>query len=231
MTIAAVWIAKGSTYIAEAVASMQSFKAHHPHIECVFCGFDTHLPIFDRVYAYTYDDSKPFYYNLVSLYPSLLNLADTIFLFDTDTYTCAPFDTDILTALTRFNFLGAHAPGRRTAPSFYNLPDSFPEINIGFTAFNSNQSVRDLFTLWKSHYTARLDTYNNNDQAPLRDALWDWRGAFYVLPPEYNFRFGFGGQVRGTVRVLHGRSPNIAQLARRVNATADLRGYARGELS
>lgn len=230
-TTIAAWIARGSNYIAEATASMQSFKAHHPHIECVFYGFDNRLPAFDRVFTYTYDENKPFYYNLVLLYPTLLDLADTIFLFDTDTYTCAPFDTDILTTLTRFDFLGVHAPGRRTARSFYDLPDSFPEINIGFTAFNSNRSIRNLFELWKLYYTKHLDTYNNNDQAPLRDALWDWNGSFYILPPEYNFRFGFGGQVRGVVRVLHGRSSNIAQLARRINATNDLRGYARGELS
>lgn len=232
-TTAAVWIAKGNNYVAEATRSMQSFKAHHSNTKCILCGFDKpNISIlFDRVIMHSYDESKPFYFNLVSLYPTLLDIADTIFLFDTDTYTCMPFIDEILTVLTRFDFLGAHAPGRRTANSYYNLPDAFPEINIGFNAFNSNTSVLELFLLWKKNYVAHIEThYYNNDQAPLRDALWNWSGKFYVLPPEYNFRFGFGGQVRGSVRLLHGRSSNIAQLAQQINSSNSIRTYNRGEL-
>ena len=55
-------------------------------------------------------------------------------------------------------------------------------------------------------YDTYPDVYEENDQAVLRDALWSWNGQMYVLPPEYNFRFPFGGFLRGKCRILHGRS-------------------------
>lgn len=227
----AVWIAKGNSYFAEAQRSMQSFKRFHKDVECICYTFEPHTPhTFDHVFAHYYDADKPFYFNLTKLYPTLADLNKRIFLFDTDTYTCAPLN-DLYTLLQRFDFLGVHAPGRATCASIYNLPTAFPEINVGFLAFNTTGSVRQLLDMWYTYYVDHIDTYKNNDQGPLRDALFDWNGAFYVLPTEYNFRFGFGGQVRSLVRVLHGRSKDIERVAHTVNEYPnDFRSYRQGDL-
>ena len=56
--------------------------------------------------------------------------------------------------------------------------------------------------------------------------------AVATLPTEFNFRFGFGGQVRGLVRVLHGRSSNYDRLSNVVNKdTGTIRSWRTGELS
>ena len=231
MNLTAVWVASGSNFIAEACVSATSFATHHPTVI-------THLitpdaiekpASFNRLIRVTRDPSLCWYHNCVNWYQLLPDLADHVFLFDTDTYICAPLD-NLTTLLSRYEFLGCHAPGRHTTGTLYpNTRDEFPEINIGFIAFKSTQSVRILLKNWLYLYDTNAATYGNNDQGPLRDALYQWYGSFYVLPPEYNFRFQFGGQVRGTVRVLHGRSSNIAASAQRINSTQDIRAYRRGE--
>jgi len=231
MNIAAVWVASGANFIAEACASAKSFKAHHASV-------DTHLLTpdlinrpahFNHIISVTRNRSLKWYHNCVQWYQLLPDLADHIFLFDTDTHICAPLD-NLTTLLSHFEFLGCHAPGRHTTGTLYpNLQDEFPEVNIGFIAFKSTPSVRVLLKNWLYLYNTNPDTYGNNDQGPLRDALLQWNGSLYILPPEYNFRFQFGGQVRNRVRVLHGRSKNIVAAASRINKTVDIRSYHRGE--
>ena len=232
LSAAAIWIARGQSYIDEAFRSAQQFQSQNPSIQCVLF---TPTPlertgVFARTFVFDYDDADPFYFNLVRVYQSILDVADRIIVLDTDTYCCYPVD-EVFTLLERFDFLGVHAPGRHTTGSIHDLPDAFPELNVGFLAFNSNDSTRSLFANWLRLYIDNRNTYHNNDQGPLRDALWEWDGSFYVMPIEFNFKFGFGGSIRSPVRILHGRSYNLKEIAAAVNKhTNAFRAYRCGDL-
>ena len=231
-TCEAIWIANGRQFVIEAEASARSFLKYHPSIPMRLITPHDLRPfsVFASTTKFDYEESEPWYKNLTRVYRTLPDYADRILLFDTDTYINAPLDGP-RRLLNRFDFLGCHAAGRRTTGSVHDdIGLEFPEINIGFLAFNSNASVRALFDLMFTLYTDNPVTYNNNDQGPLRDALYEWDGSFYVLPPEFNFRFECGGQVRGRVSVLHGRSKDVATLLSKVKSSMKIRSYRRGDL-
>lgn len=150
---------------------------------------------------------------------------------DTDTHVCASL-APLVQLADKIDFAGAFAPGRHTRNTIEPVPCAFPEFNVGVNLFALNaptvQTVIDWYELYKKH----ADEYGNNDQASLREVMYaNKRGIrIAVLPPEFNFRFGFGGFLRGECRVLHGRSNDIEKVARTVNATNDFRTFQRSEL-
>jgi hypothetical protein len=157
---------------------------------------------------------------------------DVAIYLDADTFVCGDL-TPLVHLAKSVDFAGAHAPGRRTRATTIEIPSSFPEINIGVNLFNlRNYDVIETVDLWYERYLHNVDLYGNNDQASLRETLWHNRYGIRtaVLPPEFNFRFGFGGFLRGRCVVLHGRSNDIRQVARKVNAINDFRTFQRGEL-
>lgn len=213
MTKAIIWIASGEKYVQEAIVSAKSVKRHNPDIPMVLCQPQSDKMIYAQIYFDEFILLAKHQYDLWFLDCTKYlrdvfdRLAyDQILLFDTDTYICDDL-ADYFTILDRFDIVGTHAPGRETAPTVYDVPASFPDLHIGAMSFNRNNTVKALFSSWLKLYQNNQDIYNENDQAPLRDALWgDPRVSVYAMPPEFCFRFPFGGQLRGKVRVLHGRS-------------------------
>jgi hypothetical protein len=154
-----------------------------------------------------------------------------ILYFDTDTYIVAPI-YELYGLLDKYDVVGAHAPARFTQifqPMPIEIPDAFPELNIGMLAFRNNEIVKELFADWSQKQAS--GQYGNNDQRSLRAALWESDAKLYVVPPEYNFRFGFGGFVGRKAKVLHGRSENIDTLVRKVSVPGAMVTWKRGELT
>jgi len=235
------WIASHK-YIVEAVESSLSVKHYNPYSD--FTLFTTKGTIlstnvenrFNRVIYLENVHSKYWFLSSVNYMLSALSYFDDgekIVYLDTDTHVCASLN-GIFEALDRFDFVGAHAPGRSTAKTVGYIPDSFPEYNIGVQGIVNSESMRRFFGNWLQIYEENQDTYGNNDQAPLREAIWNYSRkdlVFGTLPTEYNFRFGMGGQVREMVRVLHGRSDNFRNLSERVNSGyRSIRSWSQGEL-
>lgn len=231
------WIAS-QRYISEARRSADSVRAFHP--EATLTLFTPHEKAvrgdFDRIVKLEKIDTR--YWYLESTYymnKALSFYKDNrkIVYLDTDTYVCASLD-GIFQVLNKFDYVGAHAPGRRTAPTINSIPDSFPEYNIGVQGIYTKKEIRNLFAAWLYLYIRNSDIYENNDQAPLRETIWIGNFPnirFGVLPIEYNYRFGMGGQVRGEVRVLHGRSRNYQDLEKIINAQPGaIRAWKPGEL-
>ena len=148
---------------------------------------------------------------------ALEQLSDLCLYLDSDTYFIYEVN-ELFAMLDRFDFVAAHAPGRRTAPTVHPIPECFPELNIGVIAMQNNPQIRKL---WQSVYAAQLEyphVYGRSDQAPLREVLWQDRDLRWaVIPPEYNCRFQFGTFVRDPVRVLHGRG-DYRQVAQSINS-------------
>lgn len=143
---------------------------------------------------------------------------------DSDTYVIDPVP-ELWELLERFDLAAAHAPGRQTAPTVERIPETFPEFNIGVIAQRNNGPVKRLWRDVLGRITTHFDNYGNNDQAPLREALWNNQEVrLAVLPPEYNCRFNFGTFVTGRVKILHGRG-DFARVAASLNAQVGMRTW------
>jgi len=228
MTIA-FWIAHGQSYISEAAASAASFKLHNPHVATMLWadestnGFDFYTRI-ERT-------DEPWYLFSTSVFCDAVNNIhdDTLLYFDTDTRTLANLD-DLIELIGRFDVVGAHAPARLTAPTIEPVPDAFPELNIGVLGLHNTEAVRAMTLNWLMMYRMFVDVYGNNDQAPLREALWYSDVSVYVMPPEYNCRFGFGGFAAYPVKVLHNRGYSFERAAEYLNAQAGMRVWRGSDL-
>lgn len=153
-------------------------------------------------------------------------------LLDTDTYVCGNL-SPFFNVLDRFDIAGTHAIGRETMVQRDDIPISFPELHCGAISFNCNARIRELFQLWLELFASNPEFYGNNDQGPLREALWlSPKVKLAILPAEFCFRYRWGGLVNGQVKVLHGRqnSTPYEQIAREVNDNG-IRVYGRRELA
>ena len=232
---AVIYIASGQQYIDEARVSARSINGQYP---CILCtpdvseaeGFDSVLNLTYRQFDYWYLDEVN-YLNFV--FDRLINY-DRLLLLDTDTYVCGVL-TDFFTVLDRFDIAGTHAIARETQNIRDDIPASFPELHVGAISFNRSDTVAKLFGLWFELYRSNPKFYKNNDQGPLREALWksnDVRPG--ILPGEFCFRFRWGGLIGREVRVLHGREygkSSYEEIAEEVNSGKGPRVYKRRELA
>jgi hypothetical protein len=152
---------------------------------------------------------------------------------DTDTLLIAPVP-ELFDMLSVFDFCGAHAPGRFTAEGHEDsVPESFPELNIGVNPMRLSKNVEILLATMFMLYEEKQEFYGNNDQGPMRDALYQTMlnaNLFRVgiLTPEYNLRFNFPCFARGEVKILHGRSARMDMVIKTVNASKGIRAWTDG---
>ena len=219
---AVVYVAGGSNYAIEAETSRNSVRTQMPGMECILAtdsrddlgGWDQVLRMSGRKYPEQWYHDSCRYYN-----EALARLADydmLVFL-DTDTFCAWPF-WELYEVLEHFDIVGTHGIARHTAPTFAHLSDAFPELCIGMLAVRNNERTRQLLREWLALYDAHPNVYGNNDQGPLREALWNNREVrLYVATPEYHCRWGFGAYVAGMVRILHCRNADQAEVAKQIN--------------
>lgn len=223
---AAFWIVS-EPYIAEAIGSAETVALHMPQLERVlFTDSAEHVQSLVR-YPFTRIVQLPpreheFWYTdfLRYMWWSMDHLPKEMLYLDSDVYLVAPIP-ELFEVLRSFDIGMAIAPGRRTAPTMQEIPPCYSEYNIGVQVMNNNQVVRGLWE--KTYRTAKsfAKTYGNNDQAPLREVLWNgYSIRVATITSEYNCRFHFGTQVADPVKILHGKlnglSPQV--IADKVNS-------------
>jgi hypothetical protein len=255
------WIASGDSYVQEAAKSASTVRDLHPNSDRFLITPDIarRIPSVFNFYVTAPERRGPFWYLDSTRYfcfalKALEAYRQLIYL-DTDTRVIRPLD-DIFAILAKFDLAGCHAPGRQTRPTMDPVPPTFPEINIGTLGLRNSTKLRRFALDWLTRYEENATFYGNNDQAPLRETLWAWnetpditcpkceeeiagvwdtyvkdRLHYYIMPTEYNFRFGFGGWARYPIHVLHGRTQDWPTLIKAVNEDAKgFRGWAPGEL-
>ena len=190
MTRGFIYCATGEKYLTEAIGAAKSLKAIDPLATiAVF----TDLPVeaagakvFDEIHvledpAYNYRDK------IAAIIGSPFE--KTVFL-DTDTRVLTPVN-DLFQLLDRFPFLICHAPKQRhfmkTGQLDDVVPAGFPQVNSGVIGFTRSDEVAKLVKEWERIYADGSDMFTG-DQGALTHALWFGDIAFYILPPEYNFR-------------------------------------------
>jgi hypothetical protein len=228
-----IYIATGERHVAEALVSAKSLKTHMPHVAVT-------LYTDQSVVASDVDDVVAFAADgYLSRIPVLEGspYERTLFL-DSDTYVCGDL-AGLFTLLDEFDIALAHSP-TRAIYEVEGIPDSFPEFNAGVIAYRRSARVKAALRDWADRF-ARFQEQRGrgeirwlrpegkriytHDQGALRAALYRSRLRIATLPPEYNCRFTEPGIVDGPVQILHGRGPDLAEVAAAFNATTARRGY------
>jgi hypothetical protein len=216
-----LYIATGRRHLGEMLISARSVRRHMPGVPIVVYTDQQDLP------ADVFDEVRPISDPRHSFIDKIAPLCDTPFertiFLDTDTLACAPF-TDLFEILDRFDLALAHAPYRHDRP--FVTPNCFAELNTGVLAYRRTPEMVSLFQDWLRLYqkevaeTGRMDS----DQPAFREALYRSPVSPYILPTEYNLRTVMPAAVgRCTVRIIHGRGPDMAELERWVNASHGIR--------
>lgn len=210
------WIAARHKYLTEAAESQALVNRYMPDVE-------------SKIYTPDTSEKAGWYLNwlakLIEVVTSqTLSGRQKLLFLDTDVRLLAPV-YELFDILDRFDMAGAHAPGRETTKSIYNLSAAFPEINTGVLLMRCNERVLDFLHHWSTLFENHFDAYHDNDQGSFRDALWgsDPFFRFYVLPPEYHVRTICGGFAGNPVKILHGRVDNLDRAARHVNESNGMR--------
>ncbi len=225
-----IYIASGQQYIDEAMVSARSVGNQY---ECILATPDDDNP-FTRKITLLPRQREYWFFDFVDYLNWCLEFSDfnQVLLLDTDTYVCGDL-SPFFDILDRFDIAGTHAIGRETMVKREDIPISFPELHCGAISFNCNARVSGLFRLWLELFAANPEFYGNNDQGPLREALWiSPKVQLGILPSEFCFRYRWGGLVNGQVRILHGKenSTPYEQIVKEINGNG-IRVYSRRELA
>ncbi len=234
----------GMRYIREAACSARSVK-QHLGLPCFLFLEGSSMPkndiaAFDDIYTLP-GQRGPFWYldnarYFVEAVNKLLDYRQLLYL-DADTHVCCPC-AEIFQPLERFDMLFGLSAQRDAIESALGTPASFTTRQIGVNPFRNTPQVRAFLAHWLALYEAHYRVYDDNDEAPMRDALYSYDDIRVgLLPPEYCLRFDFGAWIVGMVRILHGRRGGVSidrepldRVAEEINSTTRMRIWNHGLL-
>lgn len=237
-SVGVLYVATGESYRREVQISLASLREWHPALGVTLVTDQpSGLPEVEEVLL----DSPTFGFmdKVRSLGRSPYER--TLFL-DTDTFVCGDL-SEMFKLLDRFEFAGAHSPGRICSGSCYRItgvPDSFAQFNSGVLLLRQTDIVRRLLEAWLDLYRRDVEAYRSlppqhaaalkfpQDQPALREAMYRSDARIATLATEYNFRTIFPCYASRTVKILHGRHPALRQLAQEINTVKGKRVYLPG---
>jgi hypothetical protein len=236
-----IYIATGRTYIDEGLKSAASLKAVSPSVHVtLFSDTQTSSPYIDTTVMLDGDQRREersasrvngseevqTTRRPKGIFNKVYHMGQspyerTLFL-DTDTYVAADI-SELFSLLDRFDIAVAHAPHRepRSAAQrkkFHRIPSAFVVMNTGVILFKKSDRMAAFFSEWLRSYQEDVASLEYNDQTSFREALYQSDLRIATLPPEYNYRFRKRLCINGTLKVLHGRHPDLPIVARRADA-------------
>lgn len=134
---------------------------------------------------------------------------ETVFL-DSDVLV-AENPEDVFSLLHRFDIAASQAPVRVQNSDCIpaSIPNSFPEYNSGVVAYRLNDRTQRFLEHWADIYSDHVAKGYDRNQPSFRQAIYESDVRISTLPPEYNCRYQFPGQVTGPVKIFHGRLKDI----------------------
>jgi len=232
-----IYLLSGEQYIDEARRSTQSIKHYHNDLPCILCTPDkvTNTQPFDDILVLPEKEHKFFYVDATKWWYQAVDKIDAkhFLLLDCDTYALSPLN-DFFDILGRFDFTGVHSVGRQTMLQRDDIPISFPELHIGANSFVKSKKVVQFLSDFYELYASKAEYFGNNDQGPLREALWiNPQIRLNVLTPEFCFRYRWGGLISGDVKLLHGHEHGTPyeQIAKEIKSKKGIRIYHKRELA
>ncbi|WP_049982658.1 hypothetical protein [Halorubrum sp. BV1] len=160
----------------------------------------------------------------------------TVYL-DTDTWVVDKDAlSDLFELLERFDVIAPDETGRRldiyrpesesTLPEV-RAPDAFPMLHAGIFGFKRSDTTDELLEKWEEIFDRHLSEWDelDNDQPAFREAIYQTNVNVGLISPEYRFRIPFPQYVVGEVKIIHGRAPNIPEIASKINSDTGRRIY------
>jgi hypothetical protein len=142
-----IYIVTGQQFIDEACLSAASVKRCMPDIPITILSDSTvHSPLFEQVLPITHPTHGP--------EDKIVNIAnspyhETLYL-DSDTYM-ADDSRELFSLLEKFDLAAVHAP-YRAQYRVNEVPDCFPELNLGVLLFRKSEQIESLFGRWLQIY-------------------------------------------------------------------------------
>jgi hypothetical protein len=193
-----LYIASGSSYIEEAIASAESIKSHADLPVTLVADRSVDEPCFDTVIEA--DDFQYHYGDSVLQIPELPY--QKTLLLDTDTIISDDIE-ELFELIEQFDIAAATIADSEFTLST-DVPESFPEYNTGVVLFNKNEQTTKFIDEWKSVYRTYLNEGVRMNQPSFREVLYRSELRVATLPTEYNCRGNFGGYLNKKVKILHG---------------------------
>lgn len=193
-----LYCAVGAEYLSQAETSFQSALSHNPELNgSVYSNIIPGSNIWDRVLQSKTHAALSRENEMIHKLDAILDTPYnyTIYL-DSDTYVLDNI-ADIFTLLTKFDLVLCHGHDRNKRHTLIkdavddennslfskDIPYGFVPIQGGLIAYNI-EKTRVFFQLVRNTFLAK-GYYD--DQAVIRELLWESNLSFYVLPSEYNF--------------------------------------------
>jgi hypothetical protein len=214
-----VYVVWGKAFVAEAVRSARSAKAHGGY-PCAIITPD--IEGLDDVFDYKI--SRPFnktYADKIMMHDSPFE--QTIFL-DSDTVVTSSLDP-LFALLDRFDVFFSAANGG----NHYAVRDvpiaSFPEFSAGVIGFRRNERVQRFFQLWQESYDEIERELGDGawDQRSLRYAAWASDVRMTCLQHEWQCYTYFGNLLLEDAKIFHGRGKALEDLIVMANRHLDYR--------
>jgi hypothetical protein len=220
-----IYIATSEKYLAEACQSAFSLKSQHPNIDItLFSSENVKSSCFKKVVII---DNPTFTYKDKVRYMNQSPYDSTLFL-DTDTYICSEI-LDLFTILEKFHIAASHS---RTVQSYKinKVPLSFSRFNTGVLLFKKSSETHKFLDNWLILHEKNIQDYGEDvpDSLAFCEALYESHLRIATLIPEYNFRFAFSTTAFEVVKILHGRYPDIREIAQEINKETGSRFFVQG---
>jgi hypothetical protein len=234
-----VYVARGQTYLAEAVVSASSLKQQHPDLHVtLYADTETDAACFDAVHRI-----DPQTHPKLARQQVFCDLPyDCTLVLDSDTYICGDL-LGLFQPMETFEFGAMPDPFRyrpEDEPVLGNfmarIPRSYSQLNAGVLLLRRTANVALLIRRWMENYARDLEQVRMmgfqhgwyqgiGDQSALREALYDTPLHWWSIPAEYNCILSLPGYVEGPVKILHGRHVFHEQAARQLNSILTPRVY------
>lgn len=215
-----IYVAIGNKYAREAVVSINTLREHMPKLPVtVFTNDDIGGSVEAQVEPVPNDVPPKLLKMLCMLRTPYVH---TLYI-DADTFICDAFE-ELFGLLSAFDVATAISPQRITKPN-PRVPLSFPEVNGGVILYRNSAKTRRFISLWKRLYEEETGNTEKRNEPSLRQALYSSQVRLTALSPEYNLRIDFPNCIEGTVKILHGRSNRMEEIARSINSRTEYRVY------
>lgn len=229
-----LYVTSGSKYLQEAYDSAGSLRRVEPSCSITLVtGSQVQSPLFNHVILRPHDpflEEKfdPLTWRLKWIYHDS-PYEKTLFL-DSDTYVSEAVSS-VFQILDQFDICIAPGPNMYATCSIAG--ERVPGLlayNCGVIAFRKNAITEDLFDRWFQIYQEKMRKSAGNlprdqagDQVSFVEAAMAAKARLYVLANTWNARIPYYLQLRGTVRIIHGRSNNLERIRARINVTTQQR--------
>lgn len=218
------FVVKEEKFLKMAKLSAQSLKKYMPHLKTVlFTDFDidkidyfddiihTKTPKSKKMWVYKWEECL-----MKSPYNPTLHL-------DADTYICDSFP-EVFDMMNRFDLVTLMSPYYISDPKKGRMvPVCFPEVCGGFLLWKQSRKIDWLFK--RIAELVKNKTWGTADEPSIRQALYESKVRYAFIPWEYTCVFNFPGYIFGKVKIMHGKSSNIAVDAEIFNQNIERRIY------